>query len=107
MLWWELREREEVFAGVVEHVGDRRMGAGEHGDDLVELGPDQLSLAAWDEDRADDRGDHRAGDLGHLREDIAHEVDAADSHCQLCVVSGLTVGARRSRRRLRGEARQR
>ena len=72
----EASEREEVFFRVVEHGGDLRVGALEHAGDLVELGP-HVWRVGLGEDRADDRGDHVLGALGHDREHVAHEVDPA------------------------------
>ena len=73
----ERGEREQIVAGVLEHLRDDRVGLLEHADDLAELSLDEAGLAARDEHSADDRGDHGAGDLGDLRQDVAHEMNPA------------------------------
>ena len=73
MFGWESAECEDVGAGVVEHLGDFRVGAFEHPGDLVELGLDVL-CAGLGEDGADDGGDHVLAGARDDGENVSHEV---------------------------------
>ena len=81
MLPGEVQVSEDVLGRVLQELGRLGELRVKHPSDLV-----QLLHGAWvvglGEHRPHDRRDGVLGALGNGREQVAHEVHAADSHCQ-------------------------